>query len=86
MIKPQLGRLFLITVCYETLLSTVLFILEADPELAALVGFSLGENMGLLRSKQNVDLQEYIFRVTRNSGDTRQQSPITLGWGGSTSF
>lgn len=47
MIKPQLDRLFLITVCSETLLSAVLFILEADTELAAaLVGFFQGEKHG----------------------------------------
>lgn len=47
MIKPQLGSLFLTTVCSETLLSTVLFLLEADTELAtALVGFLLGGKHG----------------------------------------
>lgn len=47
MIKPQLDSLFLITVCPETLLSALLFILEADTELAAtLVGFLLGGKHG----------------------------------------
>lgn len=89
MIKSQLGRLFLITVFSETLLSIVLFILEADTELAtASVGFLPGGEHGFAEEyiecwPSIINFQSY---VTRNNGDLRQQSPATLGQGGGTSL